>query len=515
MSARLSDERKAEVLRLRYVEGRSVRAIAKKLSMARRTVRDLLDTSRVRRMSIRVAASRESILARFDAEIRARLKDDPDLRAPALLERLRELGYRGGISILRERMRQLRPKPHIEVFSNFTELRPAQRLEVDWAHMGYALAGVPREVSVFVAVLVYSRMLYLEFVLSRAMGSFLRCMDRAMAFFSGVTAVDVFDGMKTVVLGRSGGQPIFAPRFVEYARARGFAITATLPRTPTGKPFVERGVGFIRSRFLPGRRFASLQDLRLQGDVWRDRFANHREHETTGKVPALVFEHEEKALLRPISERAFDTDDLQPTGVDRTHRVYFDRNHYTVPWRLAGQSVLVRADDELVRVLLSHKEVARHARSWSVAETVRDERHELGMRGERVRRHAGVLPHALEHLGQVGARYFATLAATRRSIRTEEQRLVLLVELFGATATASAIDEVMKTGHVGAEYVEHVMRFKRKLAPAPPALRLGDPVLDAISLPEPDLTRYDDIAQRRPLRDPGDPPPPSDEQEST
>ena len=35
--------------------------------------------------------------------------------------------------------------------------------------MGYALAGVPREVSVFVAVLAYSRMLYLEFVLSRAM----------------------------------------------------------------------------------------------------------------------------------------------------------------------------------------------------------------------------------------------------------------------------------------------------------------------------------------------------------
>lgn len=73
----------------------------------------------------------------------------------------------------------------------------------------------------------------------------------------------------------------------------------------------------------------------------------------------------------------------------------------------------------------------------------------------------------------------------------------------------------MKTGHVGAEYVEHVMRFKRKLAPAPPALRLGDPVLDAITLPEPDLTRYDDISQRRPLRDPGDPPQASDEQESS
>lgn len=83
---------------------------------------------------------------------------------------------------------------------------------------------------------------------------------------------------------------------------------------------------------------------------------------------------------------------------------------------------------------------------------------------------------------------------------------MLLAELFSASSTASAIDEVMRTGHVGAEYVEHVLRHKRRLVPAPAPLRLGDPVLDAISLSEPDLAVYDDIAARRPLRDPGEPP---------
>lgn len=505
MSERIAEDRKAEVLRLRYIEGLSTRSIAKKLSMARRTVRAILGANKPR-SAPKQSSARESMLSRFDAEIRTRLKEDPDLRAPALLERLRDLGYRGGITILRDRMRALRPRPHIEVFSSFTQIRPGERLEVDWAHIGYALPGVPREVSVFVAILIYSRLLYVEFVLSRAMGSFLRCMDRSLAFFGGVTSVDVFDCMKTVVIGRAAGQPIFAPRFVEYARARGFAISATLPKTPTGKPFVERGIGFLRTRFLPGRRFASLEDLRMQGGVWRDRFANRREHEATGKVPELVFEHEEKALLRPLSERAFDTDDLHSTGVDKTHQLYFDRNHYTVPWRLAGQQVLVRADDEHVHVYLGPKEVARHRRSWSIGERIRDESHEQGMRQERVRRHAGALPYALEPLGEIGVRYFTMLVATRRSLRTEEQRLVLLCELFGASATASAIDEVMRTGHVGAEYVEHVLRHKRRLVPAPPPLRLGDPALDAISLREPDLALYDDIAMRRPLRDPGEPP---------
>jgi transposase len=505
MSERVDDERKAEVLRMRYVDGLSTRAIARKLSMSRRTVRGLLGEKLPMRPT-REAVPRESILAPYEAEIRRRLADDRDLRAPGLLEVLRLLGYRGGISVLRERMRQLRPRPHIEVFSSFTDVRPAQRLEVDWAHFGYLIPGLPREVSVFVAVLAYSRMMYLEFVLSRAMGSFLRCMDRAVGFFGGLTSVDVFDCMKTVVIGRAGGKPIFAPRFVEFARARGFAISATLPRTPTGKPFVERAIGFVRTRFTPGRRFTSLEDLRMQGGVWRDTFANGREHDITGKIPSLVFEHEERPFLRLPSGRPFDTDDLDSTGVDKTHQVYFDRNHYTVPWRLGGQQVLVRGDDELVRILLGPKEVARHSRSWLIGERVRDDRHEQGMRKERVRRHAGALPYTLEPLADVGVRYFATLAATRRSIRTEEQRMVLLCELFGAAATASAIDEVMRTGHVGAEFVEYIMRTKRRLVPSPPPLRLGDPALDTLVLPEPDLAVYDDIGAHRLLKDPGEPP---------
>jgi hypothetical protein len=32
--------------------------------------------------------------------------------------------------------------------------------------------------------------------------------------------------------------------------------------------------------------------------------------------------------------------------VTKTFRVSFDRNRYSVPWRLASQTVLVRADDD-------------------------------------------------------------------------------------------------------------------------------------------------------------------------
>lgn len=500
MSGQVSPDRKSEVLRLRYVDGLSTRKIAEKLAMARRTVRQLLGEKRG--PLTRERAARGSILTSFEGVILEALHKTPDLSAPIMLERLRPLGYAGGISVLRDRMRTLRPKPHVEVFSTFTT-RPGERLEVDWADLGFLLPGVPRRVSAFVAVLVHSRMLYIDFVLSQRMGSFLRCMDRALVFFGGRSAIDVFDNMKTVVIGRVGSEPVFHDRFVEYARSRGFAIFATRPRRPTDKPFVERGIGFVRRRFFPGRHFGGLDELRMQGSAWRDTFANGREHEETGKVPALVFEHEERPVLAPLRETYFDVDDLETATAGRTHRIYFDRNHYTVPWRLGGQSLLVRADDEHVRIMLGPKEAARHRRSWSVHEDVEDSGHEDGLHTAR-KRPFSALPDALLELGEIGARYFATLAASRRSLRVEHLRIVMLVELFGVSATASAIDEVMRTGHVGAEYVEYVMRHKRRLVPMASPLRLGVPGLDAITIREPDLAVYDAICAR-PTKNPGDP----------
>jgi hypothetical protein len=76
-----------------------------------------------------------------------------------------------------------------------------------------------------------------------------------------------------------------------------------------------------------------------------------------------------------------------------------------------------------------------------------------------------------------------------------------------APAVTSAIAEVMQTGHVGAEYVEYVLRHKRRLVPDPHPLRLGNEQFDAISLPEPDLSIYDQLSPVQMTRDPGSPPP--------
>ena len=353
--------------------------------------------------------------------------------------------------------------------------------------------------------LCYSRYLYIEFVLSQSMGTFLRCLERASSFFGGTTLVDIYDNMKTVVLEPHPQHPVFNPRFVQYAAARGFAVPACTPGRGNEKGRVERPIGFVRSRFWPGRCCTDLLDLNVQASAWRDGPCNHRVHEVTGKVPALVFESEERRRLKPLPPLPVETDDVLSAGVTKSFRVTFDRNRYSVPSRLVGQAVVVRADGETVSIFLGPKQVARHRRSWAIGEDLEDPSHKRAALEDKPRA-SGALPPGLAGLGETGSRYFKTFAASNRSLAREAERLVLLVELFGESATRSAIVEVMATGHVGAEYVEYLLRHKRGLRPAPPPLKLGDPQFDLLSFREPDLAAYDQLAPTPMTRDPGDPP---------
>lgn len=496
----------AEVLQLSFSEGKSVRGIAKQLHLSRKTVRRMLGYRTG--PSRKVPTPRASMLDPHAAFIKQTFDDEPGIKAPGMLERLRPRGYTGGITIVKDLLQRLRQGHQRHEAFLTLDFQPAAAVQVDWADFGFAIPGIPRRVSAFIMALCYSRYLYIEFTLSQAFGSFVRCMERGLRFFGGTTLADIFDNMKTVVISHIAGVAVFNQRFLAYAAARGFAVRACKPRKPHEKGRVERPVGFVRTRFWPGRHFSSLLDLNQQAAQWRDNFANNREHEETGKVPSLVFKHEEQARLKPLPLTPFDTDDIDATGVTKLFRVRFDRNTYSVPPRLVSQNVVVRANDELVSVFLGPKQVALHGRCWDIGKDIELAAHRDAALADKPQAAAGGLPPGLCALGNVGRDYFKIFAAGNRSLNKEIVRLTSLCELFGDSATASAMDEVMKTGHVGAEYVEYVLRHKKGLTPAVPPLRLGDPKLDSISLREPDLSAYDASFAPNKTLDPGQPPAP-------
>ena len=491
----------AKALRLKLIEGLSERTIANQLGITRKTVRRMLRGHVYHKQDC--PQKQTSILEPYYDAIMQILSDAPSISGAAVLERLRKHGYTGGITIVRDYLRQKRSTRRREAFLTL-DFQPGAAMQVDWADFGYLIPGCPRRVSALVMVLCYSRCLYLEFTLSQKFGSLIRGMERGLEFFGGTTQVDIFDNMKTVVTSNKPIATVFNQQFLTYARTRNFAVRACNPGKGNEKGRVERPISFVRSRFIPGRRFTSILDLNQSATRWRDDYCNNRIHEVTGKVPSLVHRNEELACLRPLSNMSFDCDDIFTTGVDKMFRVGFDRNRYSVPPRLVGQNVLVRSDDQAVRVFLGHKQVAEHARSWDIGRDIEDKAHRTAAL-EYKPRPASELPPQLLAFGQLGADYFKIFAATHRSVQREIVRLTFLCEVFGDSMTAEAVHEVMRTGHVGAEYVEYVLRHKKGLTASAPPISLGKPEFDNIHFGEPDLSVYDDAVVPQKLLDPGEP----------
>ena len=112
--------------------------------------------------------------------------------AQQLLQRLREQGYTGGYSILKEYVRTVRP-PHQPAFLKL-HFAPGQCAQVDWGSAGFLPVGnTRRRLSFFVRVLCYSRRMYVEFTLAQTQEHFLACHQHAFEYFNAVPAEVMVD----------------------------------------------------------------------------------------------------------------------------------------------------------------------------------------------------------------------------------------------------------------------------------------------------------------------------------
>ena len=96
-------------------------------------------------------------------------------------------GYTGSACTLRRHLRQVRPargRVYQEV-----HYEPAQAMQIDWGECGHVRIGTTtRKVSVFVAVLCYSRLMFIEFTLSQRRAEFYRGIVRPSSSSAAVPA---------------------------------------------------------------------------------------------------------------------------------------------------------------------------------------------------------------------------------------------------------------------------------------------------------------------------------------
>lgn len=119
-------------IRLLAKRGKGLRAIAREIGVSRNTVRRYLRDGDAERY--RQRPRRSGKLAAFDDYIAKRLAEAaPDrLAGTVLLRELRERGYTGGYTILKDHLMLQRPLPVAAPVVRF-ETAPGEQMQVDWA----------------------------------------------------------------------------------------------------------------------------------------------------------------------------------------------------------------------------------------------------------------------------------------------------------------------------------------------------------------------------------------------
>jgi transposase len=235
----MTETQRLEILR-RWYSGGSFRSIARILGVNRKTVAAVVAAHQKQRAQPTLAvpapgSHRKSLLDPHVAQIEALLERYPDLTAVRLHEELCAAGFRGGYTIVKERLRQMRPRPSVEPVVRF-ETGPGVQAQMDYSpfDIDFLLEG-PRRVFAFSYILGYSRRRYLHFVESQDFTTTVREHVRAFEHLGGAATICLYDSMKVVVAAWDGEQPLYNTRFLAFATHYGFRPWACRRRRPQTK----------------------------------------------------------------------------------------------------------------------------------------------------------------------------------------------------------------------------------------------------------------------------------------
>ena len=236
----------AEIRRLYEIEKLSQRAIAQRLHCGDKTVRKALRTA-VPPLLTSTPAPPRGILKPYQPQIDSLIAKYPSLSAVRVLEEIARgsEGFRGSVYVVRRYLQKIRPdrgRVYQEVI-----YEPGEAMQVDWGDCGKLEIGqTTRRVSVFVAVLCYSRLCYIEFTLSQHKAEFYRATVNALNFFRGSPKKIIFDNLRAAVINGSGRHACLHPEFLALCGYFCMEPIACESRDPESKGMVEGTVRYVR-----------------------------------------------------------------------------------------------------------------------------------------------------------------------------------------------------------------------------------------------------------------------------
>jgi transposase len=273
-----------------------------------------------------------------------------------------ENGFSDSYESVKRFVRKLRATGSERIYR--LECPPGEEVQLDFG-LGAPIdtgQGKVRRSWVLRMVLSYSRKAYSEAVSRQDTETFLRCLENGLRSFGGSPLLLNLDNMKSAVLQADWFDPEINPKLAAFCRHYNLHVVPCRPGKPEHKGKVERGVAYIRSNALKGRRFRSLAEENLFLQSWERNIADKRIHGTTRKQVAACFE-EERPHLQPLPDSLFPCFQEARRSVHRDSYVEVQKAFYETPPEFIGRQVWVRWDSRCVRIFNERMEqVAMHTR---------------------------------------------------------------------------------------------------------------------------------------------------------
>jgi transposase len=378
----------AEIRAMWSVEGLSIKEIVRRTGRSRNTVRAALRAPQPPSYGPR--APRPSKLDAFKPQIHELLRSsEGQIPSQVIRERITDLGFCGGKTIVDDYVRELRPVFAPPRTFQRTHYEPGELVQFDLWEPSAPIPvghGQTRRGYVVTSCSGYSRAGAGALIFSKEAPDILWGMARCLGQLGALPGKAVWD--REGAIHRGGGQPTDA--FAGFCGQLGLGWVILDPGDCQAKGMLERLHDFIERSFEPARSFANELDYQHQLDGWFDARANARLHRTTRAVPAQRLEIE-RERMRPLPAALPDTDRRFVLRVPAQPYLRFDTNDYSLDPRQAGRRVEVCISQrEISAVALDTGELAaRHRRSFAKHLAFTDPAHQTELdrlRGERKRR---------------------------------------------------------------------------------------------------------------------------------
>lgn len=382
------------IRRAYFIEGLSIREIARKLHHGRRLVKKAIADAGPYQYQLRTPRP-APVLGPYQDRIDQLLMESEQqpkkqrYTARRIYRLIRDEGFQGCESTVRryvgqKRKAMRRPDAYLPL-----EFDPGQDAQMDWYEAIVEMAGERRSVQVFTMRLNHSRARFVMAFPFQKQEAFFEGHIQAFRFFGGVPRRITYDNLKTAVYrilrGRNRQEQ---EAFVTFRSYYLFESNYCTPGEAHEKGGVESDVGYTRRNFLTPvpkvNSFAELND-HLRKECLQDTKRRMRGQEQT---IAEIWGVEKEQLL-PLPATNYPACTSRPVKANPYSQVVFETNRYSVPAEYVGRQLVLRAYPFWIEILSLDKVVASHKRCFEREKDIIEPLHYLGLLSQR--------PGAFEH----------------------------------------------------------------------------------------------------------------------